>query len=549
MPPSEPAGDDRSERAELLLTGGTVRTGDPARPLAAAVAVGRGRVLDLDEDALARRGPLTVVVDLAGGALLPSFGDGHAHPLWGGVELALAPVRDCTSVEQVLEAVRRFAAEHPDHAWVLGGSYDPTLAPRGLFDARWLDRAVADRPVLLESSDHHCAWVNTEALRRAGITSATPDPPAGAVVRREDGEPLGTLVEWNAVDLVKRLVPPHGEDRRLAALAASTRLLAAAGVTWAQEAALDPADLPTYVDAAAAGLLSVRVNVALRAEPGRWRGQLPVFTDVRESVAGSPWVSAGTVKLFADGIVEAGSASLLEPYADAPHTCGLPVWAPTELTEAVTAFDAAGFQVHIHAIGDAGIRTALDAVEQAGRVNGPRDRRSVVAHTQVVDPADLPRFAALGVVANFEPLWACLEPGMLELTLPRLGPERARSQYPMRTLEASGARLSMGSDWPVSSMVPLEGLAVAVTRQTEAGEPAGGWLAHERLDPASALAAYSAGVAYQAFEDHEWGMVRPGMRADLVALDRDPLDVEPSRWPFLTVTGTWLAGDRTYGPS
>ena len=177
--------------ADLVLTGGTVRTGDPYRPTATAVAVTAGLVSGLDDDATAQRGPQSEVVDLNGGALLPSFGDGHAHPLWGGVELAWAPVRDLPSVADTVEAVRVHAAAHPDDPWVLGGSYDPSLSPGGLFDAQWLDAVVPDRPVYLESSDHHCAWVNTVALRLAGITAQTPDPPAATIARRPDGAPLG----------------------------------------------------------------------------------------------------------------------------------------------------------------------------------------------------------------------------------------------------------------------------------------------------------------------------------------------------------------------
>ena len=537
----------RAMSADWLFRNGTVRTDDPARPLASALAVRDGRISGLDDDALAQAGADTVEVDLDGGVLLPSFGDGHVHPLWGGVELAEAPVRDARSVDEVVAAVRRYAAEHPDLEWVTGGSYDPTLAPGGLFDARWLDAAVPDRPVFLESSDHHSAWVNTEALRRAGVTAATPDPPAAAVARRDDGEPLGTLVEWTAMDLVKRLVPAPGTAAKQAGLQAATALLAAAGVTWAQEAALAPSDVATYLAAAEAGQLAVRVNIALRAEPGEWPTQRAAFAAARASAERHPQVSARTVKLFADGVLEFGTAALLEPYANAPHTCGLPVWEPRELAEAVTAFDADGFQVHIHAIGDAGVRAALDAVEHAERVNGPRDRRAVIAHTQVVHPADLPRFAALGVIANFEPLWACLDDCQRELTAPRLGLERSRLQYPMRSLADNGAPLSMGSDWPVSSLRPMEGLAVAVSRQNPAGEPPGGWIPGERLDAATALRAYSAGVAYQGFEEASWGRLAVGLRADLVALAADPFAVAPGDWASIPVRGTWLSGVRSHG--
>jgi predicted amidohydrolase YtcJ len=391
--------------------------------------------------------------------------------------------------------------------------------------------------------------VNSEALRRAGITIATPDPPSGRVPRRPDGTPLGTMVEWSAMDLVLRHAPRPGRAEKELGVERASALLASAGVTWAQEAALAPEDVDVYLAAAAAGRLSVRVNVALRAEPGQWAAQRAAFAAARSLAAASQvagQVSARSVKFFADGVIEAGTAALLEPYDDAPHTCGLPVWEPDELAAAAAAFDADGFQLHIHAIGDAGVRAALDAVEHATRSNGPRDRRPVVAHTQLVDAADLPRFAELGIIANFEPLWTQLDPVQTDLTLPRIGPARGGRQYPMASLLRSGAVLSMGSDWPVSSCRPLEGLPVAVTRQTAAGEPAGGWAPTERLPPEAALAAYTAGVAFQAFEQHQWGTVAPGRRADLVWLERDPLGVGAAEWPGLRVLGTWLAGRRTW---
>ena len=536
-------------RVDLVLHGGVVVTGDPAAPRARAVAVSAGTVVALDEDALGLLGVARTAVDLEGGAVLPSFGDGHVHPLWGGVELAGPPVREATSVAEVVEAVRRWAVGHPEVTWVQGGPYDPTLVPGGRFDAAWLDAAVPDRPVVLQSTDHHCAWVNSEALRRAGIDAGTPDPAAGEVARRPDGTPLGTLVEWTAMDLVLRHAPRATVAEQTDGLARAGALLAAAGVTWVQEAALSPDDVEVYLRTAAADRLPVRANIALRAEPDRWPAQRAEFVAARRAAAESPvagQVSARTVKMFADGVVEAGTAAMLSPYDDAPHSCGLPVWAPAELAAAAVAFDADGFQLHVHAIGDAGVRAALDAVERVAAVNGPRDRRPVIAHTQVVDPADLPRFADLGVVANLEPLWAQLDPLQVELTAPRLGAERTGWQYPMASLLASGAVLSMGSDWPVSSYRPLDGLAVAVTRQTKDGVPAGGWLPHQRLPVGSALSAYTQGVAYQAFEEDRWGSVTVGRRADLVWLDRDPTTADPAGWPRIAVRGTWLAGRRTW---
>ena len=253
-------------------------------------------------------------------------------------------------------------------------------------------------------------------------------------------------------------------------------------------------------------------------------------------------LSARTVKFFADGVLEAGTAHLLEPYVDQPHSCGLPNWAPGELAEAVAAFDADGFQIHIHAIGDAGVRASLDAIEHAATVNGRRDRRAVIAHTQLVDPADRPRFADLGVIANFEPLWACLDDCMLELTMPRLGPARSALQYPIATLAASGAHISFGSDWPVSSVAPLQGLAVAVTRQRLDGTQATGWLPEEQLPVQQAVTAYTAGTAFQAFEDGERGALQVGAVADLCLLSADITAMSGREIADVDIDGTWVAG-------
>ncbi|MDP9220657.1 MAG: amidohydrolase [Actinomycetota bacterium] len=533
---------DASTPLDLLFTGGTVFTGDAQAPTTTALGVAGGRVAALGSKAASAGA--REVVDLAGGALLPAFRDGHVHPLGGGVELAEAPIRDCRSVEAVVEAVRRHAVAHPDTEWLRGGGFDPSLRTDGRFDARWLDAAVADRAVVLTTADHHSIWCNTEALRRAGIDATTPDPATGRIDRRADGSPLGTLVEWAAMALVERHLPRRSVTDKQAGLAAANALLAAAGVAWVQEAALSPEDVAVYLAAAETGSLAPRANIALRAEPGRWRQQLPRFVDARAETQGSDAVSVRTVKFFADGVVEHGTAAMLTPYADAGG-CGHPVWPPDELAAAVTAMDAAGFQAHIHAIGDAGVRVALDAIAAAAAANGPRDRRPVIAHVQVVHPDDLPRFAALDVIANVEPLWAQLDGVMVDLTLPRLGAERAGWQYPFASLLAAGARLSTGSDWPVSSHRPLDYLPVAVHRQTPSGQPPGGWLPQERLDLATVYAAATRGVAYQAFDD-DAGTLRAGMRADLVQLPVDPFALTAEKLPEVEVLGTWVSGRQVH---
>lgn len=530
-----------------VFVNGRVITGDRSRPRAHALAVVDGRVAALDTDAVSLIDSATEVVDLAGGTLLPGFGDGHVHPLWGGVDLGNAPVAHASSVDDLLDRVAAFADAHPEREWITGGGFNHALSPDGLYDAALLDKVVSDRPVLLMASDYHTAWCNSLALERAGITADTPDPDRGQILRRHDGTPLGTLLEA-ACELVEQVAPQPTQAERIDALAAAMRMVAESGITWVQEAALAPPDVSVYLTAADRGFLTARVNLALVASPRRWRNQLDEFRTARDAavLSGTDLVRVGTVKFFADGVIESGTGALLEPYADAPHSCGLLNWEPGELAEAMAAFDALGFQSHIHAIGDAGVRIALDAVEHVTTVNGERDRRPVIAHTQLVHPQDLPRFAALGVIANFEPLWAQLDPIMVDLTLPRLGEPRNSWQYPMRTLQETGARLSFGSDWPVTSVRPLAGLAVAISRQTRTGDPPQGWLPEQRLSFDTALSAYTAGVAFQGFAESESGQLTVGRRADLCQLSADISDLPALEIADVEVLGTWLAGSEVF---
>ncbi|WP_219472218.1 amidohydrolase [Nonomuraea rhizosphaerae] len=535
-----------------IFTGGAVWTGTGHTH---ALAVTGGRITALGDDALRIDGER---VDLQGGFLMPAFGDGHAHPLFGGLEAQGPQVKGRMTVADIVAEVARYASENPGLEWIVGGSYDPTIVPGGAFDARWLDAVVPDRPVVLRAYDYHTVWCNTAALERAGITAETPDPRLGWIVRRGDGTPMGTLREWHACDLVLDLVPGKSMDELVEGVAEAGRAMAAYGITWVQDAWVEPYMVDAYVEAARRDVLKFRVNLGLRADPDRWPEQRAEFGTQRAKVEGvvaartegvvsartEGLVTARTVKFFADGVIEGGTAAMLAPYEDAPHSCGMPVWEPAALAEAVAAFDADGFQAHIHAIGDGGVRAALDAIQEAAARNEPWDRRPVIAHTQLVDPADLPRFAELGVIANFEPLWAQLDPLQTELTIPRLGAARAAAQYPMRTLSRLGTALSFGSDWPVSSQEPLLGIQIAITRRTVDGGAA--WTPDERLPVEEALRAYTSGVAWQAFAERRRGVLAVGTDADLVLLGDDPRRVEPTSVGSVPVLGTWLAGERVY---
>ncbi|WP_137145681.1 amidohydrolase [Mycolicibacterium sp. CR10] len=528
-----------------LFTGGTIWTGDGETD---ALLVENGTIAAIGNDA---RGAVADTVDLGGGFLMPSFGDGHAHPLYGGLEAVGPPVRQCHSVDEIVSAVGTYAAENPGEEWIVGASYDGSLAPDGLFDARWLDAAVPDRPVVLRAWDYHTVWCNSEALRRAGITADTPQPVLGEIPHRDDGSPLGTLREWGATDLVMAVMPPRDERLRIDALGTAADYYLARGVTWVQDAWVEPADVTTYVTAARQGKLRMRFNLALYADPRHFDSQVVHFAEQRRQVdeANSSLLTAQSVKFFADGVVENETGALLAPYCSGLHShggdnLGMRNWEGDSLADAARRVDELGLQIHIHAIGDAAVRQALDAIEHVVAHNGPRDRRPVIAHCQLVDEADLGRFAALGVIPNMQPLWAQLDALMTVLTVPRLGVERADKQYPIRTLERSGAPLGFGSDWPVSSGAPLDGIAVAVSRRTSEGDPEGGWTPHEILPIDDALSAYTSGVAHQAYAT--WGRIAPGARADLVLLDRDPRHTDPSELAGIGILATYLDGAPVY---
>lgn len=502
-----------------------------------------GRIVALGDTA--RRQPADSVVDADGGFIAPAFGDGHVHPIFGGLEQEFAPVRDGSTPQEIAAAVGAWAREHPDVEWVRGEGFDHTLAPNGIFLAAWLDAEVPDRPVVLRATDYHTVWANSEALRRAGYGPGVAQPHDGEIVLDDAGIPTGTLREWGAWRPVFALMPALPEQTLLSAVAFATRGFASAGITWAQDAWVEPADVATWVRAGEAGLLDVDIDLALWADPNSWRDQLAGFQDARAAVqaAGQEELTCSTVKFFADGVIESGTSAMIEPYCDCPHSKGLPNWEPSEMAQAVAAIDALGFTAHIHAIGDFGVRMALDSIEYAASVNPPRDRRWIIVHTQVVDSSDLARFAELGVIANFEPYWSKWDSWQSELTAPRLGPERTRRQFQTATLAALGATISFGSDWPVTTYSPLEGIQVAVTRRN--GPDAESWIPEECISVDDALRAYTTGVAYQAGRA-DAGVIRPGAVADIVWLGADPRAADPMSIGSIPVKGTWRRGVSTF---
>lgn len=535
--------------ADLVFTRGPVLTMDPARTRASSLAVTGGRITAVGHDEVRELiGPATEVVDLTGKLLLPGFQDAHIHAVGGGAELAECDLTEAVDVEDCLGRIRTYAEAHPDREWITGGGWSMECFAGGLPTRELLDAVVPDRPVLLSNRDHHGAWANTRALELAGITGATPDPADGRIEREADGTPSGMLQE-GATGLVSRLVPPSTPEDRLAGLLRAQSLLHSLGVTGWQDALLgsfngmpDPSD--AYLTAAKDGSLTARVTGALWWDRERGAEQIPELVARREELTYGRF-RAGSVKIMQDGIAENFTAALTAPYLDAcgcaTSNSGLSFVDPEALRGYVTELDALDFQVHFHALGDRAVREALDAVEAAVAANGRRGNRHHLAHLQVVHPDDLPRFAALGAIANIQPLWAAHEPQMDELTIPFLGPERASWQYPFGALLRAGATLAAGSDWPVSSPDPLAGVHVAVNRRDPESGDERVFLPEQRIDPLTALAAYTAGAAHVNGHD-DAGSLRPGHLADLVVLDRDILAAPPEELAAARVERTYVGG-------
>jgi predicted amidohydrolase YtcJ len=532
----------------LLLHGGRILRADGT--FAEAVLI-RGGVVAAVGDAPGHDADETL--DLGGRLVLPGFVDAHAHPVQGGLEMAQCDLTGLVALPGVRRRISEYATGHPGLPWITGGGWSMESFPDGRPTAALLDEVVGDRPASLVNRDHHSSWVSTAALRAAGIDAGTADPADGRIEREPGGAPTGLLHE-GAMALVDRLLPVASDDDYAAALRVAQAHLHSLGIVGWQDAIVhlegpDSGIHRAYRAADRAGWLTARVTGALwwdRDCPADGVAeQVAALAAERDAVAAEARrYRADTVKIMQDGIAETFTAGLIESYlgADGRPTGnrGLSFVAPPLLIRVVGALDAAGFHVHFHALGDRAVREALDALAPLG----PTGRRHQLAHLQIVHPDDIPRFGALGAIANLQPLWACHEPQMDQLTIPFLGPERARLQYPFAGLAAAGGRLAMGSDWPVTSPDPILGIHTAVNRIAP-GAPAGTppLEAGQRLDLGTALAAYT----YGSRAASGLGMaLAEGADADLVVLDRDPFALPPEEIHTARVDRTYVGGHLVY---
>lgn len=511
--------------ADLVILGATIETmlDDPMPVQALAVRDGRIAAIGSTAEIRGMASLGTRVIELAGESLLPGFQDAHIHPISGGLLRDRCGLNHLRSAAEYQGAVRAYAAAHPDRPWVIGGGWAMPAFPGGNPTRAALDAAVADRPAYLESRDGHSAWVNSRALELSGIGIGTLDPPDGRIERESGGAPAGTLHE-GAMALVARRLPPPTSTELAAGLAEAQHYLHSLGVTAWQDAGASPVELAAYRDAATGQRLTARVVACRLWDPHRGLEQIPeLVADGATTLVGR--FASRSVKFFVDGIIENGTALMTEPYValDGGPTRdrGLPMVDPDVMRAAVVELDRLGWQCHFHAIGDGAVRLALDAIEAARTRNGPSDGRHHIAHLEVINPVDLPRFAALEATANIQPIWAVYDAQMHDLRIPVLGSRRVGWQFPFRSLQRAGARLAGGSDWTVSTPDPLLEVESAVTRVHADDRGVAPFLPDERLDLDMALRAYTIGAAYVNHLDHVTGSLEVGKLADLVILDRN----------------------------
>ena len=551
-----PAADAPPPAADIIITNARIYTENPQQPWADAIAIRGEEILAVGDKAKIEsyRGKATKVIDAQGRLVLPGFTDCHIHFLDGSLSLVQVNLDDATTAADVQQRVKNYAAAHPELAWVLGRGWNYTLfAPAGLPDKKFLDEIVPDRPVYLEGFDGHTWWANSKALQLAGITKATPDPAGGTFVRDpKTGEPTGAIKEDAADEVVRHAIPQPSKAEVVAALRRGMQEANRVGLVRAISADgvhVEGGDfeiLEVYDELRQSGQLTVRMDVSMRVQPPALTPeQLRRIEDAGHRYHGN-WLAAGKAKFFVDGVIETHTAAMLAPYADDPSQSGHLLWDPDKYIRAVQELDAHGIQVFSHAIGDRAIRLALDAYENAQKVNHTSDRRHRIEHIEDPAASDLPRFGKLGVIASFQPLHAYPNDDALKLWAGNVGPERALRAWPWRTVEKGGGVLAFGSDWPIVTQNPWPGVQNALTRQTTEGEPTGGWIPKERISLADALRAYTLGAAFAGHREKREGSLEPGKLADLIVVDHNLFLIEPTEIGKTEVLMTMVGGKVVY---
>jgi predicted amidohydrolase YtcJ len=542
--------------ADLIIHNARIYTVDTRNSIVEAIAITGDRIAAVgsDEEMLRRRGSATRVVDAQGAAIVPGLHDAHGHFIGLGESLQIVDLRGTSSYEEVIARVRQRLASAAPGEWILGRGWDQndwaaTLST-GTPERRSLGwpvhaalSAVSPRnPVYLTRVDGHAGLANQQALAAAGITRSSPDPDGGRILRNEAGEPTGVLVD-RAEDLVTGRIPPPSATQVEAQALLADETARRLGLTMVHDAGTGGSTVDAYKRLVDAGRLKTRLYVMLS---GSLRDLTPAFEKGPLIGYAGGRLAVRAIKIQADGALGSRGAALLEPYADEPKTRGLLITPPEQVYALTLAASRARFQTAIHAIGDRANRQVLDVFEKVqGEVPGARDLRMRVEHAQILDAAEIPRFARLGVIASMQPTHATSD---MPWVPARIGDERMmEGAYVWRRLLSSGARIAAGSDFPVEEPNPMLGFYAAITRQDTAGHPPGGWMPAERLTREEALRAFTIDAAYAAHAETDLGSIEPGKLADLLVLSEDVMRVEPQAILKITVRMTIVGGEIVYG--
>jgi predicted amidohydrolase YtcJ len=506
-----------------------------------ALAFEAGKVLETgDSTSLRSKYPTAHVIDGHGKTLIPGLIDAHGHVLDLGLVSVQVQLTGTKSLREAQQKIRAYAKANPRRAWLVGGGWNQVIWNLGRFPtAQELDAVIADRPAALDRIDGHATWLNSKALQAAGITKDTKDPNGGRIERDAAGNPSGVLVDM-AMGLVEAVIPKLNEAERLAALQAAMTHMNSVGLTGVDDAGVGADVIAAYKELAAQGRLSVRVY-AMIADTGE------DFTALSKDGPllgyGNDRLTVRSVKLFADGALGSRGAALLAPYSDKPEQRGLLFMTNTDMQHKIETALKAGYQVNIHAIGDAANHQVLDAFEAAYRTVGGRQLRNRIEHAQVVELSDIPRFKQLDLIASMQPTHATSDKNMAEA---RIGPERLKGAYAWRTFLDQGTVIAGGSDFPVESDNPFFGLHAAVTRTDHEGQPAGGWHPEQAMTLLEAFRAFTLDAAYAEHQEQSLGSLEPGKWADFIVIDRDLFKIPPADIWKIRVEQTWLAGERVY---
>jgi len=534
---------------DTVITHGKVYTLDAQHPWAQAVAIADGKIVSVGEDAQIEklRGPGTKVIDAAGRLVLPGFVDCHIHFLDGSLSLGRVNLEGAKDTSDIQQRLRDYAAKHPGKDWVLGRGWNYAMfGAETLPHKKYLDAIFPDRPVFLEGFDGHTYWANSKALALAGITNATPDPPNGAIVRDpKTHEATGALKE-SAQRLVSRIAPKPSRNENLEALRAGMKWANEHGLTRVHSAGGDFEYLDLFEELRRAGQQSLRFYIAYFLNPPELRAQDVTAISAARKKFHDDWIDANVVKMMIDGVVESHTAAMLEPYSDDPSTKGKLFWDPAKYTFAVTELDRAGLQLFTHAIGDYGVRTALDAYEHAQHVNHTQDRRPRIEHIETIAAADIPRFGKLGVIASMQPLHSYPDADTLDIWARNAGPDRASRAWAWKSIANDGGHLAFGSDWPVVTLNPWEGVQTAVTRQTTEGKPGAGFVPEQRLTVAETVRGYTLDAAYAGRREKTEGSIEPGKLADLIIVSQNIFEIDAHRLGETKVLTTIVGGRVVY---